>query len=1201
MARPRARADGPPALGTPVEALRAWRAFADSTQVDWNGERRSWREHIAGRGFSDEERLVQPRVFPRFARELLGFDVGVTLAAERVDEEGKPDFTPADAVTHPFVFETKGTQAGVALAGFDPQVRRYLVHGRPRIRRVVLTNMVGLRVFELAEGDQPRELFAVNLRALLDGDEQMAAGLADARNLVTFFEAFRYRTLNLEQKLDQVRQAPEWNPITEVTSSSWISARLDRVVAVLTSDVEAQIAAGALDDRAQVAAAEASRVVDELRLLAWRLGADFEEVQENGMAEFTRARENSPLGKALRQYQAHLAYYAATRLLLVRTWEDLGLLDSVLHDGGFDHWMDAFHGVVADVVGHSFTRAENRYRSLFAQQNSYTWYRPSTDALTEGIYELGNTYLGAIESDVLGEVYERLLERIDRKILGQYYTPRDVIRLIWDLIGLDDVALEADQEDRPLRILDIATGSGGFLVEAARRMGARYIEAREMGAALDRQEWITRLAAGLTGVEIQRFPSYLAELNLLIQLARVLADNPDLRVPPLGVIPTDTLSLHNPDALLEGAPDLDHADLLIPDEERRARALAIKDPYASGEFADVAVGNPPYVGEKAGAAILASTRERHPYWGRYVGHHMDYLYWFLILGISKLRAGGRFGFITTEYWLRATGAQPLREYIAANCRVDRLVLFRHFRLFPDAPGQDSLIVVGTRTTDPLGEGEVQDESRPRVSVYRGGAPRSEAEREVILENIRRGVTGAGVETFAASRSPNALGRGRWSEVVLTLQQLNRRQQLGAIPLDLDPEEGVLPGANRMRTSYARRLNQHTLAAIGWPERKHGIFVLTPDEVEQLGALTEEEQQVLRPFVNTQEVFPYATVTPLDGDLLIYLPAPQAGDPQRAREAPFPPNLPNLERHLRQFKPILDAKVAQYDENRPWWSLHRGRRGIIRHDRPNERWADYCLTANWGTGGRLFVGLAPGRSAPAHGLHALLTPEGVPAPYVNAVLNATVVQELAETLPPGYLRREDLSELGAPLLPDSVERISRSGIELADLVASLVQDHAPRFPLIPLALRENPALDSSPDDAWTPLPLGPAVSGALPDLAWVEAVRRVGARSAKVKFVTITETLFGLSVIGQSSAVAEGPAVAVDIRTREMDLAHAAAALVRGVAARGGTLGDVESLRVAIDPDVLTRAFAEDRGALDQIVENYRALREDVDDIVEQAV
>jgi hypothetical protein len=102
-----------------LDALRRWRAFASRTQVTWAGRRRSWAEHIKDTGYVDEERLVQPVVFPAFARELLGYDPGTDLAAEEPNTEGTPDFTPADTVTHPFVFETKGSSKGTEITGYD--------------------------------------------------------------------------------------------------------------------------------------------------------------------------------------------------------------------------------------------------------------------------------------------------------------------------------------------------------------------------------------------------------------------------------------------------------------------------------------------------------------------------------------------------------------------------------------------------------------------------------------------------------------------------------------------------------------------------------------------------------------------------------------------------------------------------------------------------------------------------------------------------------------------------------------------------------------------------------------------------------------------------------------------------------------------------------------------------------------------------
>lgn len=218
-------------MSTPLEAVRAWRRFAEAISFVWLGEKRSWADHLgAERGYLDEEALIQPIVFPRFASDLLGFEVGSNLAPEVSGAEGKPDFTPADAVTHPFVFETKSSREGRDLEGHAEQVERYLLDGRPRIRSVVLTNLVGIRVFALDKRGQVSERIRVDLRGLLAGDVEAASDTGDARRLADFLQEYSFKELTQDEKLARVRQAPPWNPLLEATDPSWLANRLDKTV-----------------------------------------------------------------------------------------------------------------------------------------------------------------------------------------------------------------------------------------------------------------------------------------------------------------------------------------------------------------------------------------------------------------------------------------------------------------------------------------------------------------------------------------------------------------------------------------------------------------------------------------------------------------------------------------------------------------------------------------------------------------------------------------------------------------------------------------------------------------------------------------------------------------------------------------------------------------------------------------------------------
>jgi len=206
-------------------AVRRWRTFADRTRFTApNGLSITWFEYLKRNhtGKADERSIVGPIVFPVFAAQILGFVVGQSLAAEVSSTEGRPDFTPADAITHPFVFEVKGTDGGDALAGHTEQVTRYLQQGRNRIKRVVLTNLWGLRVFDLDAADGLREVMHVDLRLLSIIPEAAAVAHPHAQALARFLNEFRFQSLTIEQKIERVRTAPPWNPGLEVTQPAWV-------------------------------------------------------------------------------------------------------------------------------------------------------------------------------------------------------------------------------------------------------------------------------------------------------------------------------------------------------------------------------------------------------------------------------------------------------------------------------------------------------------------------------------------------------------------------------------------------------------------------------------------------------------------------------------------------------------------------------------------------------------------------------------------------------------------------------------------------------------------------------------------------------------------------------------------------------------------------------------------------------------------
>ena len=68
--------------------------------------------------------------------------------------------------------------------------------------------------------------------------------------------------------------------------------------------------------------------------------------------------------------------------------------------------------------------------------------------------------------DILGERFQETITKEERKRLGQFYTPEEIVEYIIDRVEIDTNK----------KIIDLSCGSGRFLLKAYDRLSKRYIE-----------------------------------------------------------------------------------------------------------------------------------------------------------------------------------------------------------------------------------------------------------------------------------------------------------------------------------------------------------------------------------------------------------------------------------------------------------------------------------------------------------------------------------------------------------------------------------------------------------------------------------------------------------------------------------------------------------------------------------------------------
>ena len=625
-----------------------------------------------------------------------------------------------------------------------------------------------------------------------------------------------------------------------------------------------------------------------------------------------------------------------TRLLLARAWEDIGFIDQSLYDGGLTKWYENFNREIRRVLKYAFGLAAERYKWLFNVDNNYTWYEPSDDTLIEALYELSNFNLGKLNQDVLGAIYEEYIDKVDKKQKGQYYTPREIIEFIWNRVGFTNPKAffwHIEGKRRPKFIFDPAAGSGGFLVEAARRIRDESdINWNDSQNLVDIR---TAILVGILGSEISIFPYYITEVNLLIQLTPVIKKMIEINrayrgkgTPALGIIPIDALSLYSlPSLLPEEEYKFDHIRNLLPLEEQKKTIFRkIKKEY-DGKFS-YCCANPPYIGEKGNKELFRTTLQRFPYWKESYQGKMDYLYFFIILGLSKLHnpgeraPGGKLGFITTAYWPTADGASKLRKYILENAKIKEMIFFEDVKIFEYAKGQHNMVFILEKYA---GKKREKERAENRIKIVRVLAKHQEIEGKTIREKLRfltqhiekhinkREYQDSYIRVFICSIKQGELTDEAWG---LFIEESSEKiiHQIEAVGTKLKEhwsiDQGVVPNPLRLTKNKFEELSKDAVQKYNL-KIGDGVFVLTKRELNNL-ALTKNEYEIIKPYFKNSDIEKYIT-SEVTNDYLIYTTSTTKID-----------NYYNIKRHLEKFKSILSKRRECENGRIPWFSLHWAR-------------------------------------------------------------------------------------------------------------------------------------------------------------------------------------------------------------------------------------------------------------------------------------
>ena len=766
---------------------RAYRELADAADfgayVD-NGARQ------------DDEELLTEEILQEIIERVLGFPPDAYFP--QLSKSGlKPDFTPMDLIAHPFVLDAKSSRH--RLVDHEPQIRTYI--DQRHLDFGVLFNLAELRVYRRAgEGhDSSLSFSLLPLWRLARGEVQPGP---DFEAFERFLALFSHKRVDRSAKIEAIREAAPWEERGKGdelrVDVDLLVEQLRRLSRLLAEDAENQ--PEAMDTHLKLNPGFDERLLGELAAIAQDIRPSTDEKSLPSSVAGYRTGDRFEK-RVWRQYSLRVAQLTLARILLYRAWEDAGFIREQLYDGGFRDVYEELGEKAREVLKSAFAAGAQRYHWLFERQTTYDWYAPREDPLVEVLYSFTQFPLDRLDADVLGGLYESYVDEIDRDRLGQFYTPREVVQLMLDRAGFrgpeNVMRIEAD-ERLPVKTFDFASGSGGFDVEIARRL---IDDSGALAGDADLQlDALSAIARGVHAIEISPFPYYLTEINLLLQVSRLLGAlaHEGREVPSfvLSVVHEDALKAKpTMAASLEGLEPEQRADHALLKPDRRFGLVGTLDPEKQAAFDriraggfDLIVGNPPYVAEANNRPLFERLKQIDAWKGIYRGKS-DYLYYFLFMAADLLAPGGTLCVIVPAGWMNAGNADWLREKLAGSLRLDELFLFGSYRLFAPSeearmrrrraptPTVESAILVATKAEASKGHKlrvvALEDEALAAEALNGNSEERAPERAALLAEMVRRAkgdrgervgstsMTSSRVSLLPIAPGRSSMGRRTW--------------------------------------------------------------------------------------------------------------------------------------------------------------------------------------------------------------------------------------------------------------------------------------------------------------------------------------------------------------------------------------------------------------------------------------------------------
>ena len=537
--------------------------------------------------------------------------------------------------------------------------------------------------------------------------------------------------------------------------------------------------------------------------------------------------------------------------------------------------------------------------------------------IIQGLYfEFGSPYhFGVMPVEILGTVYERFLGKVIRlteghqakieekpevrKAGGVYYTPSYIVDYIvkntvgTKIQGRSPAQLAGGKGAPPFRVLDMACGSGSFLLGAYQHLldhalswyqtnkpesqkKAVYRDQRSGQWRLTIDEKKRILTDHIFGVDIDPQAVEVSKLSLSLKVLENETDQTfgdQMKIFQERALPNLAENIKCGNSLI--GPDY-FADELIPDPAELQRInpfdwnQAFPEAMKAGGF-DCVIGNPPYVRQE----LLGIQKEYYQEYYQVYNGIADLYTYFIERGVSSLRKDGLFSYIVANKWMRANYGAPLRAWLKKQA-LEEIVDFGDLPVFKGATTYPCIIRIRKNAIS-----KIPADASTKITTVRSLDFVDLGEYVRKNSNVLKRV---------------AFDENGWSLADNSSRKLSEKIRSAGTLLEKYVQGKIFYG---IKTG----LNE--------------AFVINRAERDRLIGKDRKSAEVIKPFLAGRDIKRY--VPPQSDSFLILIPREWTNYNRHGKDAWnfFSECYPAIAAHLLSFK--IEAQ-KRYDQGDYWWEL-----------------------------------------------------------------------------------------------------------------------------------------------------------------------------------------------------------------------------------------------------------------------------------------